>query len=295
MKPLEIAGICCAVAFFIGIVIYIVCKVVFKKKVKEHSKIYNALLALNKAYKFHPLQSLLKYTHACNTKRQFDTYNLEKAFTGIVANGLDYFKRLLAKVEENKQLLKKYKADCSKILEEKRITKEETRKFKVPFKSWIEIEEKLYTQNKLNPVTKFSVLVRATYTSPQGRNSYSQEWTYQQNDVAHEIKTIEYEMQQAAEKALIEQKRREERERLKALRPANQIERNKLSKKLRYEILERDNYRCVLCGRSADDGVILHIDHIIPISKGGKTVPENLRTLCSDCNLGKRDKLPKIN
>lgn len=34
----------------------------------------------------------------------------------------------------------------------------------------------------------------------------------------------------------------------------------------------------------------LHVDHIIPIAKGGKTVKENLRTLCEECNWGKRDK-----
>ena len=60
---------------------------------------------------------------------------------------------------------------------------------------------------------------------------------------------------------------------------------------MRYEILKRDNYRCQICGSTAQDGVKLHIDHIIPVSKGGKTVPENLRVLCDRCNLGKSDKI----
>ncbi len=34
-------------------------------------------------------------------------------------------------------------------------------------------------------------------------------------------------------------------------------------------------------------GVELHVDHTVPWSKGGETVLGNLRTLCSDCNLGK--------
>ncbi len=59
--------------------------------------------------------------------------------------------------------------------------------------------------------------------------------------------------------------------------------------KLRLSVLKRDNFRCVLCGRSPakDIDVNLHIDHIIPFSKGGKTEPSNLQTLCADCNLGK--------
>ena len=64
-----------------------------------------------------------------------------------------------------------------------------------------------------------------------------------------------------------------------------------LTPKKRYEILKRDNFKCQICGRTQADGVKLEVDHIIPISKGGKTVDENLRTLCHDCNIGKSDKL----
>lgn len=58
---------------------------------------------------------------------------------------------------------------------------------------------------------------------------------------------------------------------------------------LRYTVLKRDNFKCVLCGASPalKAGVQLHVDHIFPFSKGGKTEIGNLRTLCKDCNLGK--------
>lgn len=66
-----------------------------------------------------------------------------------------------------------------------------------------------------------------------------------------------------------------------------------ISLSLRYRVLCRDRFRCVICGRSPakDLNVELHVDHILPWSKGGQNVEENLRTLCFDCNLGKRDKL----
>lgn len=64
-------------------------------------------------------------------------------------------------------------------------------------------------------------------------------------------------------------------------------ERMKMTKKLRYQIIRRDKYKCVICGRMAEDGIKLHVDHILPVSKGGKTIENNLRTLCNDCNLGK--------
>lgn len=62
-----------------------------------------------------------------------------------------------------------------------------------------------------------------------------------------------------------------------------------ISERLRFRILLRDGFTCSKCGRSPmkERGVELHIDHIIPWSKGGETLPENLETKCSRCNLGK--------
>ncbi len=60
----------------------------------------------------------------------------------------------------------------------------------------------------------------------------------------------------------------------------------------RLKVLARDNFRCVYCGKSpsTDIGTKLHIDHIIPFSKEGKSVLENLQTLCLECNFGKSNK-----
>ena len=64
-----------------------------------------------------------------------------------------------------------------------------------------------------------------------------------------------------------------------------------ISDKLRYQVLKRDNFKCCACGASPakDPSVELHIDHIIPWSKGGESTLENLQTLCSKCNIGKSD------
>lgn len=62
-----------------------------------------------------------------------------------------------------------------------------------------------------------------------------------------------------------------------------------ISLQLRYKVLQRDNFKCCTCGASPakDPSVELHIDHIVPWSKGGETTFENLQTLCSKCNIGK--------
>lgn len=59
--------------------------------------------------------------------------------------------------------------------------------------------------------------------------------------------------------------------------------------RLKFLVMKRDNFKCCMCGRSPATtvGLELHIDHIIPWSKGGETVLDNLQTLCNDCNLGK--------
>ena len=70
---------------------------------------------------------------------------------------------------------------------------------------------------------------------------------------------------------------------------ANHITRRDINLRMRFIVMKLDNFKCCMCGRSpaTTPGLELHIDHIIPWSKGGETVIDNLQTLCSDCNLGK--------
>jgi hypothetical protein len=70
---------------------------------------------------------------------------------------------------------------------------------------------------------------------------------------------------------------------------ASDADRRNPSIGLRFKVLQRDHFKCVLCGdhpaRNAE--CILHVDHLIPWSKGGKTREGNLRTLCASCNIGR--------
>jgi hypothetical protein len=76
----------------------------------------------------------------------------------------------------------------------------------------------------------------------------------------------------------------------KVMQPEN---RREIPLGLRFNILQRDRYKCVICGRSPATklSIELHVDHILPFSKGGQTRDDNLRTLCNECNIGKSDKL----
>ena len=61
---------------------------------------------------------------------------------------------------------------------------------------------------------------------------------------------------------------------------------------LRFRVLHRDRFKCVLCGDhpAHNAGCRLHVDHILPWSKGGKTREDNLRALCAECNVGRGDR-----
>lgn len=67
-------------------------------------------------------------------------------------------------------------------------------------------------------------------------------------------------------------------------------QRKLMTRKLREKIMKRDNYTCQICGKYMPDEVGLQIDHIIPVSRGGKTVESNLRVLCNKCNAKKGSK-----
>ena len=108
------------------------------------------------------------------------------------------------------------------------------------------------------------------YESPAGRNWYRSEFefnTYTVKELAGKVRKIL--SKQSSKKA----------------------QRSKMTKELRVAILRRDNWTCQICGNSKfkEPNLLLEVDHIIPIAKGGKTEPNNLQTLCWKCNRKKSD------
>ena len=87
-----------------------------------------------------------------------------------------------------------------------------------------------------------------------------------------------------------EKKREKRRREYQDRRMTNDAEHAKVTRAMRYDVLRRDGFRCVRCGRGREDGVKLHVDHIVPVSRGGKSTMDNLQTLCEDCNCGKGNK-----
>lgn len=68
--------------------------------------------------------------------------------------------------------------------------------------------------------------------------------------------------------------------------PKEKEERKPLSKKMRFDVFKRDGFQCQYCG-TTPPAVVLEVDHIHPVSKGGKNRVDNLITSCFECNRGK--------
>jgi 5-methylcytosine-specific restriction endonuclease McrA len=58
----------------------------------------------------------------------------------------------------------------------------------------------------------------------------------------------------------------------------------------RMAIYHRDGFCCAYCGASAEDGVMLTLDHVLACELGGDNSPSNLVTACLSCNSAKQDK-----
>lgn len=72
--------------------------------------------------------------------------------------------------------------------------------------------------------------------------------------------------------------------------PCSQKTRSSIQPSLRFKIFRRDEYECAICGKGKDEAERLEVDHIEPVSEGGTEEPENLQTLCWECNAGKSDR-----
>ena len=244
-----------------------------RKMVLATSQRIASLLSKNTQYQFDfNVESEYLRQEWLSSKQQFDRYNCMDIADHSITLDYDYFHNIAVKVQENARLYEAYAEEIVQL--QTAITPKISAQLHIPYKHYVKIEQQLFEQYRLKPVTASYILCVATYTSPQGRNHYSKQSRFA-------LTELEYRYKQLQEK---DARRNSEESRRKR-------ERAKMSNSLRYDVMHRDQFRCQLCGRSQHDGVKLHVDHIIPISKGGKTVKDNLRTLCDQCNLGKGSKL----
>ena len=234
----------------------------------EHSKKIKALIELNEKYKFYDVNEVLEFDKGFKIKKQFNKTTPNGYFKEIIYNNLKFFSDLIDKVEYNKKQY--YSYWLSMVAVER--TEFNTLAFKISKK----FESKMFEELKIQPNIKTEIIINLSYISPKGRTRLNKSERIGFADLKRNFNSVL--------NGLIEKETKQN---------FSKLERAKLTPALRYKIFCKDNFKCQICGKSAKDGVKLHVDHIIPISEGGRTELDNLRTLCKDCNLGKGKSLDK--
>lgn len=237
-------------------------------RVEKKSDRFRGIQKLNADVKFYDdVLPQYSYDEYVSSKTQFDGFNFERFLTKKMEDNPNGFAYVLRAARENERLYAFYCSQWERLPEwgDRRAA----RKAKVPYRFFRKREKMLCDAQMANPVTEPEFFCAVHYQSPKGRNTYREEQIYSLSDAEYLYK-------------MLEARRRYQH--------SAEYERQKMTSSLRYDILRRDGFRCTICGRSASEGARLEVDHILPVSKGGRTEPSNLRTLCMDCNRGKSDK-----
>lgn len=264
------------IAFGMAILIAIFYYYYYKKNVKiveATSQKINRLKELNKTVEFNDVNDRLYFEEILQNNKKFKKQTPKLYLQEILIANLEMYSELIDKIEENKR--KNYAYWLEIVALEKQVTCM-PQDLVLKKEKYVEIETKIFNKLILKPPLEFKTEVNIEYRSPKGRKHYNKREVFSYSV----FKTI---FNQSV-KNLIEKETKTYH---------SKVERAKLTPALRYKILCKDNFKCQICGKSAKDGVILHVDHIVPVSKGGRTEIDNLRTLCSKCNLGKGQQFSK--
>jgi hypothetical protein len=245
----------------------------YNQIVLNHSKYLKEVSKLNEEFKFKDdFKIHYRYDERVEYKAKLDQFDFESYLMYKAENNKDFFEELILKVEFNLNLYKKYDARFNAL--NTHFDAKITKNFFISLKRLLKVEAKMVNKIKLKPMLDTEIEIIVRYTSPRGRNSYSSKATYP----FYEIKSFYVQMLDSVAKRSTRSYQMK-------------VERFKMTATMRYQVLVRDKATCQICGASKKDGVILHVDHILPVAKGGKSTLDNLRTLCDRCNLGKKDRI----
>lgn len=256
--------------FILPIIIYnfIIKRIINKENevVSKTSKKIQKITKLNELYQFKDIKrkkrNIIEREYS---RKSLDRVTGKSIINYHLDNNINGIRTDLENAIFNITLLEKYNKDVEKVLQSESInnSKYSSKKFKM-------VEERvlrsiIYKKEKFMITLKIEVY----YRSNSGNVYDNKKRKYLFNDIVFVYN--EWNRGNKFEETI------------------NQ-ERKIMNDYIRYNVLKRDNFSCQICGITAKDGAKLQVDHIIPVSKGGKTVMSNLQTLCERCNIGKSNK-----
>ena len=245
-------------------------KIKNNNKVKSISNKYKKVVEINEKYKFYELNKKdriifeREYSH-----KSYDRARANSILLYHIENNENNIREFILNAYRNKKMYDEYLKEIEQITD--KTDNKAIEKIGFNEEKFNKIEKRIIDEIIINEsIYDISINVVVSYITNSGK------YSYRKNKIVKYQELCDIYMQWQNGKKYDETSKRE---------------RKYMNDKLRYAVLKRDNFKCKKCGISAKDGAKLHVDHIIPVSKGGKTTISNLQTLCDRCNLGKSDKL----
>ena len=235
-----------------------------------YSKKLKQIIDLKEEFLFESSVKPKTYRRTVETRKEFDRFDFDGFLYEVIREEFDDISKLYQEYCDYVLKYQEYMNKVQNIIDSN--CSYCARIAKVPFNTFDKIETSYISKEKIaKPYVEYLLALSVHYSSPAGRKHLTKRKEYNKDEVKNAIDDLPDKI-------------------TRSVRYNPQFERSFMNDSLRYDILKRDGFRCQICGMSQKDGIKLHVDHIVPVAKGGRTIPSNLRTLCEACNKGKRDK-----
>jgi len=235
----------------------------YKAFAQENSIALKELDELNSFYQFYDSENY-DVTVKIDNINFFDEVYCHDYLIYELVEKKQYIKGYIRKIEINNSLINEYNQKLSLISDYSKFLKTPD---KLNLDKLKRINELLFNKRIKTPPTFFSIKVMIIRTNINGVFQERKTEEFNMNQILYLINEVSkvnrgFYLNKEVWNALV------------------RVERAKVSNKLRFAIFRRDGWRCRCCGSKYN----LEIDHIKPVSRGGKSVPSNLQTLCRSCN-----------
>ena len=263
------------VVLFLLIIVFLIVSLIKRKRwyvqfVLDHSVAIRRLDDINNRYKFKCVSNYI-FKNSYDNERYYDVISCKDYLTYELVYCKDAVLKAINDVFNNKEIFERYTDEIDKRC---KLNDFDIPRLPLNKKLLIKIENKLFNKRIQKPTLEFSIFVKITLTNINGYYIKSKRAVFGVKEITSIVNELK-------------RKRGDRYLSNDIWKSISNVERAKVTNRLRFAIYKRDNYRCKKCGSTEN----LEIDHIIPISRGGKSTYSNLQTLCHKCNKEKGSKV----
>lgn len=253
-------AVACAVLLAILAGIWLLIISAAKKDVRNTSEILAGVEEVNRGYEFYDVDEEIRLEYSLESLEEFRGTSLDKLFMSTVREKVPQFEEVFSWAQSNAIQFAAYKEELKTIPDW--TEKDDDCGRRTFFRLYKHYEQKLVNAAVLGtPVTETTFIAVKQYVPHKGKPM-------------EESKT--YSMAEAKE--FVRLAKAHERE-----HQQRENERRQASSQIKYEVLQRDGFRCVVCGMTPEQGAKLHIQAVKQLPKHERPSADCFRTVCEDC------------